>query len=581
MEKSTTRSGADKLHEQLVQVRRQLAGTEPIRRKQLSEALVALQDSLQEIEAVEEELAQQNEQLISAREALETERYRYRELFDRAPVGYLVTDGAGTIRDANQAASTIFNSSSQALQGKPMTVFLLPKDRPGFRSLLQEARGWQGAREIELTIHPHHGVPRKVQVTAARDEERFGGPVRLRWVLQDISERRAAEAALHESQERLRHSQRLEAIGRLAGGVAHSFNNLLASVAFHAELILDNHGTEQDRKRHALEIQKVSDRAAELARHLLAFSRKQALNPEPLSLGHLIVNLEPMLRRLLGEDVELRIDLDPEAGAVYADLGQLEQVLLNLVANARDAMPDGGILTLRTDREVLSEGNPLDLPPGQYARLTVADTGVGFSPETREHLFEPFYTTKEKGKGTGLGLATVYGIVRQSGGDVRVESEPGRGATFLIHLPQSVQPPARQSQASHPAERPAIKGSEVVLLVEDEDNIREPATEILEVHGYTVLPARNGADALEVAQRHQGTIDLMITDVIMPHLNGSRLAEKLSQSRPGMRVLYISGYPEDAIAHHGVLEPRHRFLQKPFPPGVLLQNVRQLLDGTE
>lgn len=580
MDKPTTRSGADKLHDQLIQVRQQLAGTEPIRRRQLSEALVALQDSLQEIEAVEEELAQQNEQLITAREALETERHRYRELFERAPVGYVVTDGTGTMREANQAALQIFGCSHKALQGKPMAVFLRPADRGEFRNLLQNLRDRHGPHEIELTIQHHESPPRKVLVTVARDEDRFAGPVRLRWVLQDISERRAAEAALHESQERLRHSQRLEAIGRLAGGVAHSFNNLLASVAFHAELILDERGGERDRKRHAREIQKVSDRAAELARHLLAFSRKQALNPEPLVLGALIEGLEPMLRRLLGEDVELRIDLDPEAGAVYADLGQLEQVLLNLVANARDAMPDGGTLTLRTESAILDAGNSLDLPAGRYARLTVADTGVGFSPEAREHLFEPFYTTKERGKGTGLGLATVYGIVRQSGGEVRVESEPGQGATFLIHLPQSLQPPVSQPD-SRLRERAATAGSEVVLLVEDEDNIREPATEILEVHGYTVLPARKGVDALEVAQRHEGRIDLMITDVVMPQMNGSRLAEKLSRSRPDMRVLYISGYPEDAIAHHGVLEPRHRFLQKPFPPGILLQNVRQLLDGNE
>ncbi|HJX28972.1 MAG TPA: ATP-binding protein, partial [Thermoanaerobaculia bacterium] len=362
-------------------------------------------------------------------------------------------------------------------------------------------------------------------------------------------------------------------------GVAHSFNNLLAAIAFHSELMLDPHCSRQDLDRHAMEIQNAGERAAALASQLLAFSRKQALNPDQLRLAELVGGLESMLRRLLGEDIELAIETSPSTGLVYADLGQLEQVLLNLVANARDAMLDGGRLTLRTAATVLGEANEIGLPAGPYAVLSVSDTGTGMDPEIRAQIFEPFFTTKEKGKGTGLGLSTVYGIVRQSGGDIQVDSTLGRGTTFTIYLPR-VEETAEVRQPKT-QERRASPGSETVLLVEDEDNIREPATEILEAQGYTILPARDGAEALELAESHAGPIHLMITDVVMPRLSGSRLAAALQPQRPGMRVLYISGYPEDAIAHHGVLEPRHRFLQKPFPPGILLHTVRDMLDGTD
>jgi signal transduction histidine kinase/CheY-like chemotaxis protein len=473
----------------------------------------------------------------------------------------------------------LLNTSQRALQGKPLPVFLNPSERGGFRELLQEMQTLSGVRELEIQVLPRNVSPRRVSVAVARDAEKAGVPLRLRWVLQDISERRAAEAALLESQEHLRHAQRLEAIGRLAGGVAHSFNNLLAAIAFHSELILDDGCSEQDVKRHAEEIQQAGERAAALARQLLVFSRKQDLNPEPVCLSQLVDDMEPMLHRLLGEDIEIEISADPDAGLVHADLGQLEQVFLNLVSNARDAMPDGGHLAVRTSCLTLDEGNRPGLPPGRYVTLAISDTGTGMSPEVVDRLFEPFFTTKERGKGTGLGLSTAYGIVRQSGGEIRVESAPGQGATFTIFLPQ-LDPGAMEAPRRSAVERRPVTGSEVILLVEDEDNIREPATEILEAQGYTVVAARNGAEALEIAGHHPGPIHLLITDVVMPRLSGSRLAEALTASRPETRILYISGYPEDAIAHHGVLEPRHRFLQKPFPPSVLLTTVRDVLEST-
>jgi PAS domain S-box-containing protein len=580
MEQTMSQKASDRLHEQLAQVRDQLNGTGQIRQRQLAEAIQALQQALQEVEVAEEELSRQNEELITAREALEIERARFQDLFEGAPVGYIVTDVSGVIRQANRAAANLLNSSHGALKGKPLVVLVDRSDRSTFRSLLTDIKERPARREIEIALVPSYaGWQRKVLVTVAPDENP-GRPLSLRWVFQDLTERRTAEAALHETQERLRHSQRLEAIGRLAGGVAHSFNNLLAAIAFHTELMLDPHCPRYDLDRYAMEIQKAGERAAALASQLLAFSRKQALNPDQLRLTDLIGSLESMLRRLLGEDIELVLEMSSSTGLVYADLGQLEQVLLNLVANARDAMPDGGRLTLRTAASALDEENEIGLPVGPYATLSVADTGTGMDAEVLAQVFEPFFTTKEKGKGTGLGLSTVYGIVRQSGGDIRVDSKPGQGTTFTIFLPQVEE---RSSEVRQPKaqERRASPGSETILLVEDEDNIREPATEILEAQGYQILAARDGAEALELAESHEGSIHLMITDVVMPKLSGSRLAAALQPQRPGMRVLYISGYPEDAIAHHGVLEPRHQFLQKPFPPGVLLHTVRDMLDGVE
>jgi two-component system cell cycle sensor histidine kinase/response regulator CckA len=541
------------------------------------------------IEVAVGDLAAQHEELIAARDALESERRRYRELFDLAPDGYVVSDGAGIVEDINQAAAELLGRSQQVLCGRPLAVFVAPAARRAFRSLLSDvqATGRQ-VRNYELPLQPRASPGtgagsreepplRQVLFTVARDEERPGWSVRLRWTLRDVTDRRAAERALRESEERLRHAQRLESIGRLAGGIAHSFNNLLAAISFHADLLLDHPGSEAHRRRHGEEIRRAAERGASLARQLLAFSRKQMLRPERLKVGEAIAAMLPMLRRLIGEHIDFTADLGAVNGAVHADLGQLEQVVLNLAVNARDAMPEGGRLTLAAaDVELPGEDLPrgLDLAHGPYVRLTVSDTGSGMAPEVKSRLFEPFFTTKPPDKGTGLGLATVYGIVHQSGGDIQIESEPGRGSSFSIFLPRL---PALEI-AEPPPQQQHDGGSEVLLLVEDEDAIREPATEILESRGYRVLPARDGAEALAVAAGYQGSIDLMITDVVMPGMNGSQLATAVRSSRPEMRVLYISGYPQDAITHHGVLDADKAFLQKPCPSAVLLRAVRELLD---
>jgi CheY-like chemotaxis protein len=335
---------------------------------------------------------------------------------------------------------------------------------------------------------------------------------------------------------------------------------------------------EDGRRAHVEEIQRAGERAATLARQLLAYGRKQVLQPRVMSLNQVIEEMAPMLRRLIGEHIRLEVRLDPANGSIHVDMGQLEQVLLNLAVNARDAMLAGGTLRIATQCVELAAGESAELPAGSYVQLTVSDTGPGIPPEVLEHLFEPFFTTKERGKGTGLGLATVHGIVHQSGGQIRVESEPGQGTRFVILLPQATE--GAEAVPLRPAlpGRRSRRGTEVVLLVEDEDNIREPAVEILESKGYKVLSAPDAMQALSVADTHRGPIHILVTDVVMPGLSGNQLAQRLLHRRPEIQVLYISGYPEDSISHHGVLDAGQHFLQKPFPPGQFLEKVREVLD---
>jgi CheY-like chemotaxis protein len=374
----------------------------------------------------------------------------------------------------------------------------------------------------------------------------------------------------------------MEAVGRLAGGVAHDFNNLLTVILGSSDFMLARGKLDGPDQESAAMIRDAGRRGAALTRQLLTFSRRQVLAPEVLSLNARVTNLESMLRRLIGEDITLVTDLDPGLCPVETDPGQIEQVIMNLAVNSRDAMPQGGRLTIRTRTVELNEAYAEDRPsvrPGTYAVLAVEDSGVGMDEETKRHLFEPFFTTKEVGKGTGLGLAAVYGIVKQSGGHIEVESEPGRGTTFKIYLPRAreVAPAVRPSQLLPPRPSPT-HGSETVLLVEDEDGVRALARTILQVNQYNVLEARDGAEALKVTSDWSRPIDLMLTDVVMPQLSGYQLADRLKPARPGMKVLFMSGYTDDAISHHQVLSPDAHFLQKPFTPDVLARKVREVLD---
>jgi len=403
-----------------------------------------------------------------------------------------------------------------------------------------------------------------------RDEH--GRCIRVVGAMLDISGLREARAALARSEEQLRQAAKMEAVGRLAGGVAHDFNNLLTSVIGHADLALARTrlgaATREDITDDLLEIRAAGDRAAALTQQLLAFSRKQVLEVRVVDLNGIITGIARMLRRTIGEDIELVIKLAPELAPVRADPTQMEQVLLNLAVNARDAMPDGGSLTIATTN--------VELPGGPGVRVRVEDTGVGMSEEVRAHLFEPFYTTKDVGKGTGLGLATAYGIVRQSGGEISVESQAGRGSVFLIDLPQAAGVPSLPEMAAAPH---SGGGSETVLLVEDDEAVRTLTRRVLELQGYAVIPAANGQAALELSRSHPGRIDLLLTDVVMPGISGPRLAELLMAEREDLRCIFMSGYAASKLEGKHLVPSGSAFLQKPFSAAALFRRVRETLDN--
>jgi PAS domain S-box-containing protein len=399
------------------------------------------------------------------------------------------------------------------------------------------------------------------------EDGRFLGILSL---AQDITERRQLE-------EQFRQAQKMEAVGRLAGGVAHDINNLLTVITGYGELVLSILPPTHPARELVREIRNAGERAAALTRQLLAFSRKTVLEPKVLDLNTQVREMEKLLRRLIGEDVELTTSLSPDLGRVKTDPGQLEQVLVNLCVNARDAMPHGGKITLETKNAQLDAAYAQDHPdvqPGPYVLLAVSDTGHGMDAATQARIFEPFFTTKEQGKGTGLGLAMVYGFIKQSSGHIAVYSEPGRRATFKLYLPQV------QGMVSSSKSSPGLtKGTETVFLVEDEDGVRALARHLLQSCGYTVLEASNGKEALRIAERHLGTIHLLITDVVMPQgLGGRQVAEAVRARHPEARVLFVSGYTDDAVVRHGILEERTSFLQKPFTPAALAQKVREVLD---
>lgn len=398
-------------------------------------------------------------------------------------------------------------------------------------------------------------------------------------LIHEMEERRATEEALRKSEEALQHSQKMEAIGRLAGGVAHDFNNLLTAIIGYAELIAARPKVEPLAKQNADLIRKAGEQAAMLTRQLLAFSRKQMMQPKVVDLNDLVVDMEKLLRRVIGERFELESRREARDGRVRADPGQVEQVVLNLGVNARDAMPTGGKLIIKTENVQLDERRARQiepsLAPGDYVVLSVIDDGTGMDQETQSRIFEPFFTTKGPGKGTGLGLATVYGIVRQTGGCIAVESVLGKGSTFRIYLPHET----AQVDYIKPAAAPVTKAGnfETVLVVEDEEIVRELICEVLEDQGYNVLCAEDGVAAMKLAAEFDGTIHLLVTDVIMPNMNGHVLAVKLSAIRKEMKILYVSGYSDNDIGEHGVLDPKIELLQKPFTPQTLARKIQEVI----
>jgi CheY-like chemotaxis protein len=372
----------------------------------------------------------------------------------------------------------------------------------------------------------------------------------------------------------------MEAVGRLAGGVAHDFNNLLTVIGAYSQMIGDSLPDDQRLRGYAQEILWAAERAGTLTNRLLAFSRRQVVQPRVVDLNGLIVTLDNMLRRLIGEDIELKTVLEPGAGAVKADPNYLEQVIMNLAVNARDAMRTGGRLSVRTSRVDL--GEPIDgcpeLPPGSYVVLEVSDTGAGMPPDVLGHIFEPFFTTKEAGKGTGLGLSTVFGIVKQCGGDITVRSNPGEGAHFKLYLPRAG---GQDTPPDEPAPAMALPQAdrEIILLVEDEYGVRKLVRKMLLQQGYRVLEAASGEEALRLSEQHGGSIHLLLSDVVMPNMSGRELAERLCAIRPELKVLYMTGYTEDAIVQHGVLETGVAVLNKPFLSDALARKLRQVLES--
>ncbi len=393
-----------------------------------------------------------------------------------------------------------------------------------------------------------------------------------------FARRRMAEEALRRSEERLRQAQRLEAIGRLTGGIAHDFSNLLSVILSHSEMLIERLDEHHPARPAIVQVRKAALRAASLTRQLLAFGRRQVLQPRVLDLNAVVVDVTTMLRRLIGENIRLVTRLDPGLGAIRMDPAQLGQVLMNLAINARDAMPSGGVLTIETANvRVEGNGRPGGPGPGDWVMLAVSDTGHGMDAATRARIFEPFFTTKEPGRGTGLGLSTVHGIVTQSGGEIDVESEPDRGTTFRIYLPRVAASPAAETGEADTVAAPG--GGETILLVEDEEAVRDLARSILESAGYTVLAAPGGEAALDIARRHPGPIHVLLTDVIMPEMSGRELARRLAEERPGAKVVFVTGYGYEAMGPGGLLEEGAELMEKPFTPAVLLRRIAAVLKG--
>jgi signal transduction histidine kinase len=411
----------------------------------------------------------------------------------------------------------------------------------------------------------------------ARDYVMKGNLMRLLPAVERELREAEGRRARRRLEEQFRHAQKMEAIGRLASGVAHDFNNLLTVITGYSELLLAQGSADESTASGLEEIRRAAERGGSLTRQLLIFSRKQKLSTQSVNLNDLLANMKNMLRRLIGEDITLATTLSPGLGTVRADPGQFEQVVMNMAVNARDAMPNGGRLTIETHNVALATPG-VDLPEGAYVMLTISDTGIGMDAETQSHVFEPFFTTKEPGRGTGLGLATAYGIVKSCNGTIGLYSEPGHGTTFKIYLPridQTVEPAPPEVKGLE-----SLRGTESVLVVEDDPEVRQLIAEILGARGYRVLVSANGQEAIQMLQADPAPVELVVADVILPEVSGPEVVRQVTSLRPGIRALFISGYTDEAVLRHGLLEPDASFLSKPFMPEALARKVREVLDGT-
>ena len=544
-------------------------------RREVGQRTAELRGLLQEKEALARGLEQSQEALVEAHGNLAS-------LIDASPLAVVMLDVEGRVRNWNPATERLFGWTAAEVVGQlaPIVPESLMAEARGIvdRALrgesfmdlaTQRVRKDGGLVDVSLSVAPVRGPGGTVTGTIA--------------VLADVGERFQLES-------QLRQAQKMEAVGRLAGGIAHDFNNLLTAIIGYSNLLVRGLGDPgmQRMQRKAESIGKAAERAAQLTSQLLSVSRQQVLASRVLDLSSVIARFDAVLRRIIGEDVRLVTQTPPGLWPIRADPGRIEQILMNLAVNARDAMPQGGTLTLETSNVDLDEAfvrlNP-GTAVGPHVLLAVMDTGLGMAPEVRKRIFEPFFTTKAVGSGTGLGLATVYGIVKQSAGYISLETAPGRGTTFRVYLPRAIKAPDEAEwpeealpHSPQPPVPPDDRPTETILLVEDEDVVRDLAREVLEGRGYSVVAARHAGEALLIAERHPGPIHLLLTDVVMPHMGGRELAERVAPLRPGIRVLYVSGYTDDEVLRHGVMEDEVAFLQKPFTAEALLERVRGLLD---
>ncbi|HJQ68176.1 MAG TPA: response regulator [Blastocatellia bacterium] len=504
--------------------------------------------------------------------ALRESEERLQAILDNSPALIYTRDKDLRFTFVNRRFETLFGVKKESMKNKTAHELFAREVADILISHCGEVLSEKAPREFEEVI-PHEDAPHTyvtIRFPLYDSEHALSG---LCSISTDVTESKVLE-------EQLRQAQKMEAIGRLAGGVAHDFNNLLTAIIGYSQIVLASLGPNDMLRKEVEEIQKAGKRASALTSQLLAFSRRQVLQPSVIDLNVVVGNTTKMLRRLIGEDIHLETILSPELGRVKIDPGQIEQVIMNLAVNARDAMPAGGKLTIETNNAPLDEAyvrEHITVEPGRYVMLAVTDTGLGMNSETRSHIFEPFFTTKEKGMGTGLGLSMVYGIVKQSGGNIWVYSEPGQGTTFRIYLPQVEEAEEAASQLDDAEYLP--RGTETVLLVEDEQAVRDLSARILRELGYTVFEASNGEEALAISnERAHGEIQLLLTDVVMPQMSGKLLTDLVKAARPGIRILFSSGYTDNALVHHGSLAPGTAFLQKPFSPGALARKVREVLD---
>ena len=509
---------------------------------------------------------------ITARKQIESELRRQAHIVDTISDAVIVMgiEGDGRVVDWNPAAERIFGYTKAEMLGKPLRLVSAAENVAELERGLTEAFKREGRWAGELPFVRKDGVHGVADVIVAVQRDANGRASSIISVSRDVTERKRLEAQLQQA-------QKMEAVGRLAGGIAHDFNNMLTAVKAYSEFLLEDLDQADARRTDVQEIAKAADRAASLTRQLLAFSRKQVLQPRPLDLNEVVEGMEKMLRRLIGEDVQIVTRLDSNLRLVEADPSQIEQVIMNLAVNARDAMPDGGTITIETRNETLERVEPdWAIAPGAYVALVITDTGIGMDAQIRAQIFEPFFNTKPVGKGTGLGLSTVYGIIKQSGGHVSVFSEPGRGSTFKVYLPHI------DTSEANPVLGPAMsrlpRGSETIVLVDDDEGVRAVARRILQRAGYTVLSAPDGVEAIRLIDESGGDVHLLVTDIVMPGLGGRDLVTHVRDTYPELRVLFVSGYTEEGIRRHGVLGTESAFLEKPFTSERLAQKVREVLD---